>query len=179
MENQDNLNIVLVGMPGAGKTYIGSRLARLLVHFDYFDIDEEIEKKAGMSVSEIFEKESQEHFRALEKEVIKEISSSKNRIISVGGGAFENIENVQALEQNGLTFYLKASANELFDRIKDETHRPLFKEDLSVESVKKLLKKREKNYLKAKFTIETDKKQAYTILDDILREYETYVKCCC
>lgn len=179
MENQDNFNIVLVGMPGAGKTYIGNRLARLLVHFDYFDIDEEIEKKAGMSISEIFEKESQESFRALEKDVIKEISSRRNRIISVGGGAFENPENIQALKKNGLTFYLKASANELFQRIKEETHRPLFKDDLSAEAIKKMLKKREKNYLKAKFTIETDKKQAYTILDDILREYETYVKCCC
>lgn len=176
MEEKDNKNIVLVGMPGAGKSYIGNKLAKLLVHFSYIDIDEKIEKDAGITISEIFEKYGEKHFRELEKKTIKEISRAKNQIISIGGGAFQSPENIEALKYNGIVFYLKAPVEELFNRIKDETHRPLLNENSPKETLKNLLKKRQKNYQKAHFTIDTCKKQAYTILDDILREYENYVK---
>lgn len=174
---ENNLNIILIGMPGAGKTFIGGKLAKLLAHFSYIDIDEEIEKETGLEISEIFEQQGEKYFRELETKKIKEVSTKRNQIISIGGGAFQNPENIQSLKKNGLTFYLKAPLNELFRRIKDETHRPLIQETTAQETLKKLLKKREKNFLKAHFVIDTNKKQAYTILDDILKEYENYVKC--
>lgn len=174
MEN--NLNIVLVGMPGSGKSYIGQKLAKLLAHFDYIDTDKEIEKIANLTIPEIFEKYGEKYFRKLESGVIKDLSSVRNHIISIGGGAFEKPENIATLKQNGLTFYLNTSIEELFERIKNETHRPLINAQDPKEALKKLLKKRKKNYLKANFVIDTDKKQAYTILDDILKEYENYVK---
>lgn len=176
MDTNDNFNIVLVGMPGAGKTYIGGKLAKLLVHFSYIDIDEKIEEDSGLTISEIFEKYGEDYFRELETKTIKAVSENRNQIISIGGGAFQKDENIKALKINSLVFYLKASYDELFNRIKEETHRPLFSKELSKKTVGNLLKKREKNYLKAHFIIDTDKKQAYTILDDILREYENYVK---
>ena len=176
MNTKDNRNIVLVGMPGGGKSYIGQKLAKLLVHFDYIDTDEQIEKNTGLTISEIFEKYGEKYFRELETKIIKEFSQIKNHIISIGGGAFENPDNIELLKQNGITFYLKASAEELFNRIKNETHRPLLSGNFPKENIKKLLKKREKNYLKADFVIDTNKKQAYTILDDILSEYENYAK---
>lgn len=174
-----NKNIVLVGMMGAGKSYIGNKLAKLLVHFTYVDIDEEIEKMQSMSIPEIFEKYSEEYFRNLESERINHYSNMQNYIISTGGGAFENKQNVEALKKNGITFYLKASSKELFSRIqseKGEQGRPLLKNDFSQESIQKILKKREKNYMQADFVIDTDKKRAYTILDDILKEYENNVR---
>lgn len=173
---EENRNIVLIGMPGAGKSYMGVRLARLLVHFTFIDIDEEIETEAGMKISEIFEKYGEEYFRDLESRIIKETSAMKNLIISIGGGAFQNQKNIDALKENGLTFYLRTSPNELFNRVKDETHRPLFKDNLSIEPIENLLKIRENNYMKADFVIDTDNKQAYTILNDILSEYENYDK---
>lgn len=176
MGNEDNLNIVLVGMMGAGKSYIGSKLAKLLVHFSYVDIDEEIEDNAGLSICEIFEKHGEEYFRSKEASIISHLSKNKNQIISVGGGAFENPENINNLKENSLIFYLKAPAKELFERIKNETNRPLLNENFSAKTIEKLLKKREKNYLKANFVIDTSQKPAYTILDDILKEYEYYVK---
>lgn len=178
VEEKNNKNIVLIGMMGAGKTYIGGRLARLLVHFDYVDTDEEIEKETGFSVSEIFEKHSEEYFRELESKIIKKFSALKNHIISVGGGAFENPKNQFALKQNGLVFYLKASPGELFGRIKKEnsSKRPLLADDFSFEKIQSILKKREKNYKKAHFTIDTDKKPAYNILDEILKECSEYAK---
>lgn len=177
METQNNFNIVLIGMPGCGKSYIGSKLAKLLAHFVYIDVDEKIEEATGLTVSEIFKKNGEDYFRELETNIIKENSQNKNRIISIGGGAFESSENRKYLKENGLIFYLKTSVDELFNRIKTETHRPLFGENFSKNPIKTMLSQRERNYLKADFVIDTDKKQAYTILDDILKEYENYVKC--
>ena len=175
-QHANNKNIILIGMMGAGKTFIGRKLAKLLAHFKYVDIDEEIEKEQGLTISEIFEKHSEKHFRELETNVVKKFSKYKNLIISTGGGTFENPENIEFLKENGIIFYLNASAQELFNRIGNESNRPLLKDSFSVKMIKELLKKREKNYLKADFVIDTDKKQAYTILDNILKEYNNYVK---
>lgn len=172
MEDSNNKNIVLIGMMGAGKTYIGEKLAKLLVQFSYVDTDKEIEKEQGMSISEIFENYSEKYFRELESNMVKQIADKKNQIISTGGGIFENPENERALKENGFVFYLKATPQELFKRVKNQTNRPLLDNLLSVEPIKNILKKREKNYLKADFVIETNQKQAYTILNDILKEYE-------
>lgn len=174
--DDENLNIVLVGMPGAGKSYMGAKLAKLLAHFNFIDIDELIEEKTGKTISEIFEQFGEDYFRNIETETIKEVSKNKNLIISIGGGAFQISDNINALQKNGLTFYLRATLNELFNRIQNEHHRPLLKTDSPKKAMANLLKKREQNYLKANFIIDTDKKQAYTILNDILREYENYVK---
>lgn len=176
METKNNLNIVLVGMMGAGKSYIGSKLAKLLAHFSYVDTDDEIEKKAGLTISEIFEQYGEKYFRTLESKIIAEVSKNKNQIISVGGGVFNSPDNIKKLKLSGLTFYLKAPAKELFNRIKDETHRPLLSENFSQKSVETILQKREKNYYRADFVINTYQKPAYTILDEILSEYDNYVK---
>lgn len=176
MDTKNNLNIVLVGMMGAGKTYIGGKLAKLLAHFTYVDTDAEIEKNAGLSIPEIFEKYSEKYFRELESAIIDKIAQNRNQIISIGGGAFENPDNISALKKNGLIFYLKAPAKELFNRIKNETNRPLLNADFSQQNIENLLKKREKNYMKADFVINTYQNHAYTILNDILSEYENYVK---
>lgn len=180
METKDNLNIVLIGMMGAGKSYIGNKLAKLLAHFSYVDVDKQIQENTGLTIPEIFETQGENYFRKLENEAINKISQNKNQIISIGGGAFENPENIKALKENGLVFYLKSPAKELFKRIENETqgsqNRPMLNQDFSVQAIEKLLKKREKNYLKANFVIDTNQKQAYTILDDILKEYDDYVK---
>lgn len=176
MEENNNLNIVLVGMMGAGKSYIGNKLAKLLVHFNYIDTDNEIEEKEGLTISEIFQKHGEKYFRNLETKIINEISQNKNQIISIGGGIFQNPENIKMLQKNGLTFYLKAPAKELFRRIENETHRPLLNENFSQNTIEVLLRKREKNYFKADFVIDTYQMPAYTILDNILSEYENYVK---
>lgn len=176
METKDNLNIILVGMMGAGKSYIGIKLAKLLAHFGYVDTDDEIEKMAGLSISEIFEKHGEKYFRKLEYEIIEKVSKNKNQIISLGGGVFNSLDNINMLKENGLTFYLKAPAKELFSRIQNDTQRPLLGENFSQQTIENILRKREKNYFKADFVIDTYQKQAYTILDNILYEYDNYVK---
>ena len=176
METVDNLNIIFVGLPGVGKSFIGKKLAKLLVHFSYIDVDEKIEEETGLSIVEIFEKHGEIYFREIEARIIKEISQLKNQIISVGGGAFDCEDNIKALKLNGIVFYLHAPVDEIYERIKDEKQRPLLNNQNPKMILKNILKKREKNYLKADFQINTAKRQVYTILDDILGKYENYAE---
>lgn len=175
-------NLVLIGMMGAGKTFIGGKLAKILAHFNYVDIDEEIEKEEGISITEIFEKHSESYFRELESKMIEKYAAKTNQIISTGGGAIQNLENLSVLKENGVVFYLKASAKELFERLNNASKaqevetRPLLKNAFSLQTIQDILKKREKNYIKADFVIDTEQKRAYTILDDIIKEYDKYVK---
>lgn len=175
-------NIVLIGMMGAGKTFIGGKLAKILAHFSYVDIDEKIEKEQGICVAEIFEKHSESYFRELESKMIKKYAAKTNQIISTGGGAMQNLENLSVLKENGVVFYLKASAKELFERLNNASKaqevetRPLLKDAFSLQTIQDILKRREKNYMKADFVIDTEQKRAYTILDDIIKEYDKYVK---
>lgn len=176
MTNKNELNIVLVGMPGAGKTHIGNKLAKLLVHFTYIDTDDLIEKQEGMSISDIFELKTEKYFRTIESSLIKELSQKRNQIISIGGGAFNDDENVRNLKKNSLVFYLRAPIEELYERIENETHRPLLNDENPKQKLKTLLKKREKNFLKAHFVIDTYKQPAYHILDKLIGEYENYAR---
>lgn len=163
-------------MMGAGKSYIGAKLAKLLAHFTYVDTDDFIEKETAMTIPEIFDTYGEKHFRKFESDIIKAISAQRNQIISVGGGAFTREENIKTLKKNGLTFYLKAPAKELFERIKNENHRPVLGGTFTQETVETLLNKRQKYYQQADFIINTSQTPAYAILDNIIGEYENYDK---
>lgn len=164
----NNKNIVFIGMMGAGKSFIASSLCDILDEFQLVDIDVEIEKETGLKISQIFEKYGEDFFRRLETKTIKNFTQRQSLIIAVGGGAFEKEENRQMLSQNGIVFYLKASAKDLFERIKTQSHRPLLDSKNPFATLKTLLKKREANYAKADFTIETGNKPAYEIVKEVI-----------
>lgn len=158
-------------MMGCGKTTIGKELAQILTNFEYIDIDEEIEKSTQKKISEIFLRHGEAFFRELETEKVKKFCKlEKNLIISTGGGAFESEENRKLMLADSFVIYLKASPDEIYNRIKNETHRPLLRKDFSVEKIASLIKLREKNYKKAKITIDTDKKTPYNIVQEILKK---------
>ena len=165
-------NIVLVGMMGAGKSTIGLELEKVLEGFTLVDMELEIEKRTGMKISEIFEKYGEEYFRNYETSLIKELCEKGHQIISTGGGVFEKEENRKILKENGKVFYLKATAEKLFDRIKSQTHRPLLKQGFGVEKVKSILESREKNYEKAHFIIDTENELPYNIVKRIAEAEE-------
>lgn len=101
---REKQNIVLIGMPGSGKTTIGKILAEKTGR-EFIDTDEMIVKKYG-EISEIFEKKGEEYFRFVEAEAVKEASRKNGCIIATGGGAVLKRENVDALKQNGVIFFL-------------------------------------------------------------------------
>ncbi len=176
MDNKKN--IILVGMPGAGKTYIGEKLSEKLKDFKFIDTDALIEKRLEMSVVEIFENRGEIAFRKEEDAVINELINSEDKqIIALGGGAFRD-KNIKLLKKNGVIFYLKAPINLLYERIKNEATRPMF---LNSDNVKiklaKILEEREPNFLKANFVIEQDKYTTEELLNYIVKEYEILKDC--
>ncbi len=105
-------NIVLIGMPGCGKSTIGKHLAGLTGK-ELIDMDEEIIKKAGMPIPEIFDKFGEKHFRDIESEVAAELGKQRNLIIATGGGAVLRQENVDALRQNAIVIHINRSVDSL------------------------------------------------------------------
>ncbi|MBR1776807.1 shikimate kinase [bacterium] len=164
------INIILVGMPASGKTTIGQLLASELPQYTLIDTDSVIEKTQGLTVSEIFEKFSEDYFRKLEYDTIKMVCRGTNKIISVGGGAFENPDNRATLLKFGKVFYLKSDLDVLYYRISEDKTRPLLQRENPKQILENLLKKREENYKKAHYTIDTTSLNQEEIVRFILNE---------
>ena len=106
-------NIVLIGMPCSGKSTVGKIVAEACGR-EFFDLDAEIEKKIGMSISDYFAKNGEEAFRDLETEVLKDVAKKTGIVISTGGGAILKEETVSALRANGRIYFLDRSLEHLF-----------------------------------------------------------------
>lgn len=120
------MNIFLIGMPGCGKSTLGSRLA-LEIGYEFVDMDEYIEKQACMFIDEIFTAYGEDYFRALEANALKELSNGNNLIIATGGGVIKNKKNKQYM--NGLCIYLTADLNLIQKRLDESLIiRPLLQE---------------------------------------------------
>ncbi len=135
-------NIILVGFSGAGKSYIGKKIADAL-GMDFLDTDEEVEKYRGMSVNEIFEKLSEYEFRNNELEILKRMESCTNTVIATGGGAVEFESTRQQMQQNGFVVYLFSPYDVSLKRA-DSSNRPKLREP--EEEILKLYEKRKKLY---------------------------------
>ena len=112
-------NIVLIGMPGSGKSTIGQCLN--LEGFEFIDTDAEIEKRCGCAIKELIETRGEPYFRDLEAEVIRDASSACCRIISTGGGAVLREENIRNLKRNGKLYFIDAKLH----RLRATSDRPL------------------------------------------------------
>lgn len=102
--NLKGKNIVLIGMPGSGKTTIGKILSKR-IGLKLIDTDKYIEMSTGRVISELFE-EGEEAFRSLERETISKFSKEKGIIISTGGGIVKDFRNIEALKKNGIIFFI-------------------------------------------------------------------------
>lgn len=125
------LNIVLIGMPGSGKSTIG-KLLSLQLNRPFIDMDEEIVRRAGMSIPEIFEKYGESRFRKTESETALDIGKEHGLIIATGGGAVLKNENLAALRQNGKIIHIKRPADKL-----PTSGRPLSKDSQTLRKMEK------------------------------------------
>jgi shikimate kinase len=116
--------IAMVGMMGAGKTAIGTALARRL-NVPFLDSDAEISKAANMTIAEIFERDGEPFFRDRESEVISRLLDGPPCILSTGGGAFLREENRRMIAERGAALWLRAELELLWQRVKHKTTRPL------------------------------------------------------
>ena len=160
-------SVVLVGMMGAGKSSIGRRLAsRLCVPF--VDADIEIEKAAGMSISEMFTAHGEPYFRAGEMRVIARLLESGPQVLATGGGAFMNTETRAAVRAKGISVWLRATLEVLNRRIKRRGDRPLLKNADPSDTLRRLIDERYPVYAEADLTVESRDVPHETIVDEIL-----------
>lgn len=116
--------IVLVGLPGSGKTTVGRHLARRL-SLSFRDTDHLIEERIGCSIREFFEREGEQRFRDIEEQVIAAQETSGPCVLATGGGAVLREANRQALRRSGHVVYLRAAPDELWRRLRHDSQRPL------------------------------------------------------
>ena len=137
-------NIVLIGLPGSGKTTVGELLAESMGR-TLVDTDAMIVEKEGRSIPEIFAAEGETYFRALETQCAKEAAQMADVIIATGGGMVLKQENMEALRETGAVYFLDRSAQAIADSV-DVSGRPLLKDDR--EKIFRLQKERDKLYRK-------------------------------
>ena len=160
-------SIVLVGMMGAGKSSIGRRLAARLA-IPFVDADTEIEKAAGMSISEIFAAHGELYFRAGETRVIARLLESGPQVLATGGGAFMNQEVRAAIQVKGVSVWLRATVEVLTRRIKRRNDRPLLKGADPVETLKRLISERYPTYAESDITVESREVAHDAIVEEIV-----------
>lgn len=141
MPHQLKKTVVLVGMMGAGKTAVGTALARKL-GVDFVDQDDEIQKAANRSIAEIFKENGEEFFREKETRVLQRLLAGPPCILSTGGGAFLSERNRDLIAAQGVAVWLKAELNLLWARVRYRGTRPLLMTDNPFETLKALYQAR-------------------------------------
>ncbi|PLX70917.1 MAG: shikimate kinase [Denitrovibrio sp.] len=148
-------NIYLIGFMGTGKSSVGKILAEDL-GAQFVDTDKLVEEKTGKSISDIFEELSEEEFRRLETEVLRDITEQDGLVVSTGGGIVVTRGNLDMMKQTGIVVTLIADVHTILERVQaDGTNRPLLEVDDPFEEIKKLLFDRASFYISAHHIVET------------------------
>jgi len=152
-----NQIIYIIGFMGSGKTTAGKKLASLL-GWTFTDLDKKIEEHTGKTIPEIFSQNGEDYFRNIEKHLLRNFKSSKNILISTGGGTPCYSDNMDFMLETGLTLYLKLTPAELKSRLSESKgERPLIK-DLDQERLQQYIEEkladREKWYDRSEITVE-------------------------
>lgn len=163
-----NYNIVLIGFMGAGKSTISDYLKTVFA-MDIIEMDQIIAERAGMSISDIFETYGEQYFRDCETNLLIEMQSRTNVVISCGGGTPMRECNVAEMKKNGRVVLLTAKPETILDRVKDSHDRPLIENNKTVPFIADLMSKRREKYeAAADIIIETDGKSELEICEELI-----------
>ena len=161
-------NVFLIGPMGAGKSAVGRQLARLL-HLDFVDSDDEIERRTGVDVPFIFEKEGEAGFRKREASAIDDLSRREGIVLATGGGAVIDPQNRNHLGARGFVVYLHTSVDQQLSRTRKGRERPMIANDDPRASLERLMEEREPLYREiADLTVDTDGRKVKAVADEIL-----------
>jgi shikimate kinase len=164
--------LVLVGLPGSGKTTVGRQLARRL-HLPFVDSDHAIENRLGCSVREYFEREGEDRFRDLESEVLADLCHNHHGVLSTGGGSVLRPINRERLREHGHVFYLRSSPEEVFRRLRNDQNRPLLQVADPQARLRELLEVRDPLYREtAHYVIETGRPNVAGLVNMIVSQLE-------
>ena len=166
--NLFNYNIFLIGFMGAGKSTISDYLKNALA-MDVVEMDQCIVERQGMSISDIFETYGEEYFRELETNLLIEMQSQSNVVVSCGGGVPMRECNVVEMKKNGRVVLLTAKPETILERVKDNHDRPLLENNKTVPFIADLMEKRRAKYeAAADIVIQTDGKSELEICEELI-----------
>jgi len=165
------VNLALVGFMGTGKTSVGRLVAEQL-HFEFLDTDDLIQTRTGRTIADIFAKDGEPAFRALERQVVSELAARSKTMISTGGGLPTNSENLAALKIHALVICLWASPEKIWERVRYQSHRPLLHDPNPQKKIRELLALREPFYKQADVLINTDQRSAREVAQQIVLQFK-------
>ena len=169
----DGKFVVLVGLMGAGKTSIGRMLAdRMGVSF--IDADAEIEKAAGCPIEEIFRLYGEQAFRDGERRVIARILEGDAEVLATGGGAFMAEETRELIRRKGISVWLRADVEILYQRTRRRSNRPLLANENPRGTLEKLARRRYPVYAEADITVDTAREKPSETMDRILEALDNW-----
>jgi shikimate kinase len=164
--------IVLVGLPGSGKTTVGRQLAKRL-QLPFIDVDHAIEQRIGCSIREYFEREGESAFRDVEEQVIEQLANSQPAVLSTGGGAVLRPSNRSRLRSSGRVFYLRSAPEDIFRRVRHDRSRPLLQVADPLKRIRDLFEQRDPLYREtAHYVIETGRPSVATLVNMIAMQLE-------
>jgi shikimate kinase len=162
-------NIFLIGPMGSGKTAVGKYLARLL-DAPFYDSDAEIERRTGVDIPYIFEKEGEAGFRERERETLEVLTTTEPMVLATGGGAVLRPENRVCLSERGFVVYLKTSVTQQTYRVRHARNRPLLNGVDPAEKLEQLMQERAPLYAEiADVTVSTDGRRVRSVAEEILK----------
>ncbi|AWI58570.1 shikimate kinase [Sinorhizobium fredii] len=160
-------NLIFIGLMGAGKSAIG-RLTAQALGIPFVDSDHEIERVSRMTVSELFAAYGEEEFRALEARVLKRLLRSGPRVVSTGGGAYINERSRRQIKKGGLTVWLNADIEVLWERVNKRDSRPLLKTENPKQTLENLMRARYPIYAEADLVVLSRDVKKETMVEEVL-----------
>jgi shikimate kinase len=160
--------IILIGLPGCGKSTVGKHLARRLQQ-PFLDSDQAIELRLGCSIREFFEREGEARFRDIEQEVITQLCAEAPGVLATGGGAVLRSANRDALRAAGMVVYLQSQPEDLMRRLRHDQKRPLLQVADPMARLRELFSQRDPLYREtAHHTVETGRPSVSSLVNAIL-----------
>lgn len=162
-------NIVLIGFMGAGKSTVSDYLSMMFA-MKAVEMDQVIAEREQMSIPDIFAAYGEEYFRDRETELLTELQSERNVVISCGGGAAMRERNVAEMKKNGKVVLLSASPEVIYDRVKDNDDRPVLQGRKNIKGISELMEERREKYEKAAdIVIRTDRKSVLEVCEELVQ----------
>ncbi len=163
-------NIALIGFMGTGKSTVGRLIAEQL-RFEFLDTDALIEQRSGKKITEIFAQNGETAFRELEAQLVAELAARTHTIISTGGGLPTNPANLASLKTHSLVICLWASPERIYERVREQFHRPLLNDPDPLGKIRTLLTAREKFYKQADVLINSDLRLAREVAQQVVNQF--------
>jgi shikimate kinase len=163
-------NIALIGFMGTGKTTVGRLLAEQL-KFDFLDTDALIEERTGRKINEIFAQNGEATFRELEAQLVQDLAARERTVISTGGGLPVNPANLASLKTHSLVVCLWARPEGIYERVREQSHRPLLHDPDTLEKIRAMLAAREPYYKQADILINSELRSPREVTQQVLSQF--------